>query len=179
MRKPLLAILWCVLPLCACARVQTFRVVDAETGQPVHGVQAERFADVARATTPGIAEPLSLPVEVSSTNIGGVATFRGSGQQFSLRKEGYEQVSLRSTMNGVVVRYERTGEEIPAERVEGMTYVPLRRAGGAAPSASATATTAAPKFGVTPASYNAAIPQNATTSKNTAVSPGAAGSRLK
>ena len=156
----------CVLPLCACARVQTFRVVDAETGQPVTGAMAERYADVGRASGRAAPESLSLPVEVASTNVGGVATFRGAGQQFSLKKDGYESVTLRATLNGVMVRHGGSNQELPAERVEGMTYIPLRRISGVASSTPAGTAPAVAQSGVKQVSYNAPISSSPATTKN-------------
>lgn len=177
MPKSWMVIACCVLPLCACARVQTFRVIDAETGQPVTGAMAERYADVGRSSPKASTESLSLPVEVASTNVGGVATFRGAGQQFSLKKDGYESVSLRSTLNGVMVRHEGSGKEVPAERVEGMTYIPLRRISGVASNTPAATAPVAAQSGVKQVSYNAPIPSSQATAKNAATWTNAAASK--
>jgi len=185
MARSWMVIACCVLPLCACARVQTFRVVDAETGQPVNGAMAERYADVSRPASSANTESLSLPVEVASTNVGGIAKFRGAGQQFSLKKDGYESVTFRSTLNGVMVRHESTGREVPAERVEGMTYIPLRRISGVASNTPAAAPPNVTESGVKQVSYNAPIASTSATAKsagtwtNAAASKGAPTSRPK
>lgn len=178
MRKPLIALVGPVLFFCACARVQTFRVIDAETGHPLNGVQAERIGEVSRSSSSANPETLALPVEVASTNVGGVATFTGAGQQFSLRKDGYDPVSLRATLNGVRVRNERTGEEKFAERVEGMSYIALRRTAGLAQNKATTTVPGSPA-GVTQASYNAPASQNAPASRNTATSANPVGASLR
>lgn len=176
MRKPLIAIVWLILPLCACARLQTFRVIDAETGNPINGVTAERIGEVSRSSSSANPEALNLSVEVSSTNVGGVATFNSPGQAFSIRKDGYEPVSIRATLSGVRVRNERTGEETVAQNVEGMNYIALRRTGGLAQS-KATSVSPTTQSGVTQASHNAPVSQNGG-QKNTATpigtSPGSA-----
>ena len=144
MRKPWVHLVCLVLPLLGCARVQTFRVVDAQTGQPIHGVQVERIANVARSGRSTLPEALNLPVEVSSTNAAGMATFNGPAEQFVLKKDGYEVAQAETTFTGIQVRYEGKGPEVSAQRIEGIPHIALRRQGAVSQSAAPTVAGSAP-----------------------------------
>ncbi|MGD0898814.1 MAG: hypothetical protein ABR915_13335, partial [Thermoguttaceae bacterium] len=93
-----------------CARLQTFRVVDAQSGQPVDGVRAERLEGSIQASELPLVLLDSLsPVEKGATNASGAMTFEKTGTKFwfnpSAKNPAYGQAYVTATWAGARICY--------------------------------------------------------------------------
>lgn len=98
-----------------CARSQSFRVVDAQTGAPVPGVIVEQSGSALRPGTARRTEPT------------GIAEFNGASGRFTFRKEGYfeTQAEVGSSSAKVISGEDRRQQTV--ERHAGLVQVPLVR----------------------------------------------------
>jgi len=122
--------------LTGCARFQTVRIVDAQSGRPLEGVQVERLQGSVRPS----AIPLVLfnsltPVERQTTDAAGSITFQESGTQVmcnpSSRNPAYGRAYVTAGWTGAKICYPDEYREISVKPVAGVVEVPLpnRRSG--------------------------------------------------
>ena len=123
--------------LSGCARFQTLRVVDAQSGQPLDGVRVERLHGSLRPS----AMPLVLlntvsPVERKMTDDSGSVTFEKAGTQVMCNPDfmnpAYGRAYVTATWSGAKICYPDEYREISVKPVAGVVEIPLRnrRAGG-------------------------------------------------
>jgi hypothetical protein len=98
-----------------CARTQSFRAVDAQTGAPLSGVT---IAQSGSASKPGTE---------SRTEASGMAQFQGAGGRFTFRKEGYFESEVEAGKSGAQVIYGEDHRRQQVERFAGIVQVPLVR----------------------------------------------------
>ena len=101
-----------LLLLCGCTRLQTFRVVDSQSGQPIEGVQVERLhGGIAPAPCRSSCWIRSSPVEKQVTDASGVSTFKESGTKAMLNPDSegpaYGKAGHQHNVDG------RKGRSIP------------------------------------------------------------------
>ena len=91
----------CLAAGCAPWRASHLRVVDADTGQPIHGVDVNRRSIHWQPGAPGILPvPFPSSQESLTSDVSGTVSFENSGESFALRKEGYEAKIVRTTWLG-------------------------------------------------------------------------------
>jgi hypothetical protein len=122
-----LSVIACLAMGCATARTSRLRVVDAFTGQPLSGVQAERLGFMVQPAMPGII-PVSVPfpLETSTSDSSGWVEFREQGADFALEKEGYEWTHITATLRGFRVRHSRDSPNLALQE-DGSVQVPLKK----------------------------------------------------
>jgi hypothetical protein len=98
-----------------CARTQSFRAIDAQTGAPLGGVT---IAQSGSASKPG---------SESRTEASGMAEFRGTGGRFTFRKEGYFESAVEAGKSSAKVIYGEDRRQQQVERFAGIVQVPLVR----------------------------------------------------
>ena len=97
-----------------CARTQSFRAVDAQTGEPLRDVWVSQGGSPTAAFT-------------LKTDPSGMAQFQKSGSQYSLTKPGYEET--RVEVQGSVARVRSTSDPqgVEVKRYGDLVQVALRR----------------------------------------------------
>ena len=120
-----------LLLLSGCARLQTFRVVDAQSGQPLDGVQAERLdGSVRPSAVPLVLADTLSPVERQASDPSGAVNFKKAGAQFAFNPRsnspGYGRAFVAATWSGVKIRYPDEHREVPVKPIDGVVEVPLR-----------------------------------------------------
>jgi hypothetical protein len=113
-----------------CAQIQTFRVVDAQSGQPVESVRGERLQGSIRASELPLVLLDSLsPVEAASTNASGSMAFEKAGTKFwfnpSSKNPAYGQAYVTATWSGATIHYPDECRDISVKAVNGVVEVPL------------------------------------------------------
>jgi hypothetical protein len=117
-----------------CASLQSFRVVDAQTGQPLEEIKAERLkGNVHFSAIPLVMLDDLAPVERRATDASGAIKFEQAGSQFAFNPSsshaGYGAAFVTATSSGIVIRYpeERPCRTISVMPINGVVDVPLRR----------------------------------------------------
>ncbi len=98
-----------------CARAQAFRVVDAQTGEPLGGVWVEQASS-----------PLAPGVTLR-TDPSGMVQVKDSGGRFALRKPGYHETQVEAGRSGAKVLSGEDRRQQNVERHAGIIQVPLVR----------------------------------------------------
>jgi hypothetical protein len=128
--RNLLPSLLLLLFACGCARTQTFRVVDSQSGRPLDGVQSERLEGKVRPS----AMPLVLlndlsPVEHGTTDSSGVVKFQKPGKEFAFNPTSKNpecgRAYVASTWSGATIRYPDEHREVAVKPIDGVIEVPL------------------------------------------------------
>jgi hypothetical protein len=119
-----------VLLLSGCTQLQTFRVVDSQSGQPIEGVQVERLrSSIEPSSMPFVLFKSLSPVEKQTTDESGVSTFKEPGTQAILNPDGknpaYNKAYVTTTWSGVKVLYPDDYREISVKPVDGVVEIPL------------------------------------------------------
>jgi hypothetical protein len=109
-----------LLAALGCARTQSLRVVDAQTGEPLRDVWVRQGSSPVAGYT-------------LKTDPSGMVQFRKSGSQYSLAKPGYEEA--RVELAGSVAHVRSTSDPQAAEvkRYGDLVQIELRRRNAAAP----------------------------------------------
>ena len=124
--------LWLAAILSGCASQQTFRVVDARSGEPLGDVRVERLEGGYRPS----AMPFMLvnelsPIEKQTTNESGSVTFTKSGSSFMVNPSGanpaYNDAYVKATWSGAKVCYPGQYREFSVARKDGVVEIPLHR----------------------------------------------------
>jgi hypothetical protein len=131
-----------LLLLSGCARLQTFRVVDAQSGQPLDGVQAERLdGSVRPSAIPLVLADTLSPVERQAADPSGAVNFKKAGSQFAFNPRsgnpGYGRAFVAATWSGVKIRYPDEQREVPIKPIDGVVEVPLPKQGPGSKSSAA------------------------------------------
>ena len=121
--------------LSGCASQQSFRIVDAKSGEPLGDVRVERLEGGYRPSSmPFVVVNALSPVEKQTTNPSGAATFDKSGSKFMVNparaNPDYGDAYVKATWSGATVRYPREYREFSVPRRNGVVEIPLRRRGG-------------------------------------------------
>ena len=119
-----------LLLLCGCTRLQTFRVVDSQSGQPIEGVQVERLhSSIQPSAMPLVLLKSLSPVEKEVTDSSGMSKFKESGTQAMLNPDSknpaYGKAYVSTTWTGVKVIYPDEYREISVKPVNGVVEIPL------------------------------------------------------
>ena len=119
-----------LLLLCGCTRLQTFRVVDSQSGQPIEGVQVERLhGSVKPSAMPFVLLDSVSPVEKQTTDSSGMSRFKESGTQAMLNPDSknpaYGKAYVSTSWSGVKVIYPDEYREISVTPVDGVVEIPL------------------------------------------------------
>jgi len=117
-----------------CARFQTFRVVDSQSGRPVSGIQAERLdASLRPSAMPLVILDEMSPVERGSSDTSGVVKFEKPGKQFAFNPCSQNPACGRAyaaaTWSGVKIRYPDENREVLVKPINGIVEVPLPKPG--------------------------------------------------
>lgn len=107
--------------LAGCARTQSFRVVDAQTGQPLAGVWVAQGGEAPSAGYNLRTDPI------------GMVQFPKAGTRYLFTKEGYQPGHVELKGPVARVRYEGDAETLEVKRYGDLVQVPLRRRSGAGP----------------------------------------------
>jgi hypothetical protein len=118
------------LTLSGCTRLQTFRVVDSQSGQPIEGVQVERLhGSVKPSAMPFVLVNSLSPVEKELTDSSGMSSFKESGTQAILNPDSknpaYGKAYVSTSWTGVKVLYPDDYREISVTPVNGVVEIPL------------------------------------------------------
>jgi hypothetical protein len=118
--------------LAGCASQQTFRVVDAKSGEPLGDVRVERLEGSYRLSpAPFVVLNDLSPAEKQTTNGSGSVTFEKSGSTFMVNPSGtnpvYNDAYVEATWSGAKVRYPGEYREFSVARKDGVVEIPLRR----------------------------------------------------
>ena len=113
-----------------CSRLQTFRVVDAQSGQPLDGVRAERLeGHLQTSEIPLVLLDAMSPVEAHATDASGSVVFQGPGAKFmvnpSSKNPSYNQAYVTATWSGAKVLYPAEHREISVKARDGVVEIPL------------------------------------------------------
>lgn len=134
-----LPVLVCLAAGCATARTSHLRVIDAETGQPLPGVQGDRLAFMWQPAMPGlIPVAIPFPLESVTSDASGRVVFAEQGTDFAFQKEGYDRVQIAGTLRGFKIKHS-DGLPYLALLQDGSVEVPLRKSTGSSFGFSATA----------------------------------------
>ena len=130
--KQLAASLLLAAILGGCTAPQTFRVVDAKSGEPLGNVRVERLEGGYRpSATPLVLLNELSPAEKQMTNESGSVTFEKSGSKFMVNPSdmnpAYNDAYVRTTWSGVTVCYPSEHREFSVTRKDGVVEIPLRR----------------------------------------------------
>ncbi len=130
MRTLMVALL--LLALSAGCGVQSFRLVDAQTGLPLDGVQAERLHGSLQASKlPLVLHDVLDPVESQNSDATGRVAFQSSGTKFMFNPTAKNQTSpygeayVTAGLSGVKICYPNEHREITVKPVAGVVQVPL------------------------------------------------------
>ena len=134
MRQSLLGLLvfsFCLLGS-GCAGLQSFRVVDAQSGLPVAGIEAERLSGSVRASpVPFLLMNMLSPVERKPSDSSGAVAFETSGKHFAVNPRstaaGYGRAYVTATWSGATINYPDEHRQVEVRPINGMIEVPLRR----------------------------------------------------
>ncbi len=118
--------------LSGCASQQTFRVVDAKSGELLGDVQVERLEGGYRPSEmPFVVLNELSPVEKQTTNQSGAVTFQKSGSKFIVNPSGdnpaYNDAYVKVTWSGAEVCYPGEYREVSVARKDGIVAIPLQR----------------------------------------------------
>ena len=118
--------------LSGCASPQTFRVVDAKSGEPLGDVRVERLEGGYRLSPmPFVVLNELSPAEKQTTNESGSVTFQKSGSKFMVNPSGmdpaYNHAYVTATWSGAKVRYPSEYREFSVTRKDGVIEIPLER----------------------------------------------------
>jgi hypothetical protein len=130
MRSPI-AILLLLFILPGCTRLQTFRVVDARSGEPLDGVQGERLEGSLRPSKiPLILENRLSPDEAQTSNASGSIAFEKPGAKFmfnpSSKNPEYSEACVTTSPSGAKILYPDEYREISVKPSKGVVEIPLR-----------------------------------------------------
>jgi hypothetical protein len=119
-----------LLLLCGCTRLQTFRVVDSQSGQPIEGVQVERLnSSIQPSAMPFVLLKSLSPVEKEVTDSSGMSRFKESGTQAMLNPDSknaaYGKAYVSTSWSGVKVLYPDDYRQISVTPVDGVVEIPL------------------------------------------------------
>jgi hypothetical protein len=117
--------------LSGCASQQTFRIVDAKSGEPLGNVRVERLEGCYRPSAmPFVVLNTLSPVEKQTTNESGSVTFQKSGSKFMVNPSGdnadYHDAYVKLTWWGAKVRYPCEYREFSVKRKDGVVEIPLQ-----------------------------------------------------
>jgi hypothetical protein len=118
--------------LSGCASQQTFRVVDAKSGEPLGDVRVERLEDQGYRLTrmPFVVLNEFAPAEKQTTNESGTVAFQKSGRTFMVNPSGtdpaYNHAFVTATWSGAKVRYPSEYREFSVTRKDGVVEIPLQ-----------------------------------------------------
>ena len=118
--------------LSGCASQQTFRVVDAKSGEPLGDVRVERLEGGYRLSPmPFVVLNELSPAEKQTTNESGSVTFQKSGSKFMVNPSdtnpAYNHAYVTATWSGAKVRYPSEYREFSVTRKDGVVEIPLQR----------------------------------------------------
>jgi hypothetical protein len=126
-RMSALSVLAWLVAGCTTVHTSELRVVDAATGQPLPGVQAERLGSMLQPAMPGIFPVrISFPVETVTSDSSGLVQFQEQGADFTLEKEGYERTRIIGTLSGFKEKDSRDSPYFALEQ-GGNVQVPLKK----------------------------------------------------
>jgi hypothetical protein len=130
--KQLISSLLSAAILSGCASPQTFRVVDAKSGDPLGDVRVERLEGGYRPSSmPFVVFYELSPVEKQTTNESGSVTFQKSGSELMVNPSGrnpvYNRAYVKATWSGVKVCYPSEHREFSVTRKDGVIEIPLQR----------------------------------------------------
>ena len=113
-----------------CSRIQTFRVVDAKTGQPLDGVRAERLEGSIRPSSmPFVLFDQVAPIETKNTDATGAVAFQQPGQKFminpSSKDPSHNQAYVVATHSGAKIIYPAEHREFTVQARDGVVEIPL------------------------------------------------------
>jgi len=131
---PLTASLLLAAIFSGCASQQTFRVVDARSGEPLADVRVERLEGGYRPSSrPFVVLNELSPAEKQTTSASGSVTFQKSGSQFMVNPSdtnpAYSDAYVKATWAGATVCYPHEHREFSVTRKDGVVDIPLRRRG--------------------------------------------------
>jgi hypothetical protein len=116
-----------------CMGVQTFRLVDAQSGLPLDGVQGERLhGSIQASQVPLVLHNVLDPVESQNSDAAGRVAFQASGTKFMFNPTAKNQMSaygeayVTAGWSGVKICYPTEHREISVKPVAGVVEVPLR-----------------------------------------------------
>jgi hypothetical protein len=120
------------ITLSGCTAQQTFRVVDATSGEPLGDVRVERLQGSYRSSgLPFVVLNELSPAEKQTTNESGSVTFQKSGSKFMVNPShtnpAYYDAYVTATLSGVKVCYPAEHREFPVARQDGTVNIPLQR----------------------------------------------------
>ena len=118
--------------LSGCASQQTFRVVDAKSGEPLGDMRVERLEGGYRPSAmPFVVLNELSPAEKQTTNESGSVTFQKSGSKFMVNPSGdnpvYNHAYVKTTWSGAKVCYPGEYREFSITRKDGVIEIPLQR----------------------------------------------------
>lgn len=126
--------------LSGCARYQSFRVLDAQSGKPIDGVQAERLeGDLKLSRMPFVLLDSVSPVERQNSDASGTVKFKKAGQKFAFNLQsgmpGFDRAYVVGSGSGVKIVYPDERREVHVKPVDGVVEIPLHRSHGSAAQA--------------------------------------------
>lgn len=129
--------------LSGCARYQSFRVLDAQSGRPIDGVQAERLeGSLQLSPMPFVLLDSVSPVERQNSDSSGTVKFKKAGKKFAFNLQsgtpGFDRAYVVGSGSGVKIVYPDQRREIRVKAVDGVVEVPLHRSDASASRAAST-----------------------------------------
>ncbi len=130
--KQLASSLFLMAILFGCASQQTFRVVDAKSGEPLGDINVERLEGGYRPSAmPFVVLNELSPAEKQTTSQSGSVTFQKSGSKFMVNPSGnnpaYNDAYVKATWSGAAVCYPGMYREFSITRKDGVVEIPLER----------------------------------------------------
>ncbi len=130
--RPLLSGLMLLAMFSGCARYQSFRVLDAQTRQPLDGVQTERLeGSIQLSPMPFVLLDSLSPVERKNSDASGTVKFGKRGKKFAFNPQsgnpGFDRAYVVGTWSGAKILYPDQMNEVHVKAVDGVVEVPLHR----------------------------------------------------